>query len=131
MFNFSYVQNKIYLTYYKHLVGGNKAACPMTGIFVLEHIKHILCLLLCCSLHKVYGLEDTGGVCWSGQHGKPNGKELAEARIPSYCYRCVPGVLQGSARAGSSGESKMYTGLFTFYTVFLLFLPCHFGFFRL
>lgn len=125
MFNFNYLQNKNYLTYYKHLVGGNKAACQMTGIFVLEHIHDILCYHwyiwpLCCSLHKVYGLEDAGGVCWSGQYGKPNGKELAEARIPSYCYRCIPGVLQGSARAGRSGGSFKCTQA---YLTFIQFSP--------
>lgn len=62
------------------------------------------------SFHKVYGLKDTGGVYWSGKYGKSNGKELAEARIPSHRYRCVPRVLQGSTRAGCSGSiSRIYT----------------------
>lgn len=74
----------------------------------------------CCSLHKVHGLEDTGGVYWSGQYGKPNGKELVEAWIPSHCYRCVPGVLQGSARAGSPGGTVTYTQAFYNFKQFLL-----------
>lgn len=41
---------------------------------------------LCCSLLKVYGLKDPGGVHWFGKYGQPNGKELTKARIPYHSH---------------------------------------------
>lgn len=67
---------------------------------------------LCSSLLKVHGLKNSSGVHRFGEHGKPNGKELVKAWIPNHCYRCVPGVLQGGARAGRSGRTvKSFTSI--------------------
>lgn len=81
---------------------------------------------LCCSVLKVYGLKDSSGVHWFGQHGKPNGKELNKAGIPHHSHWCVPRILQGSARAWCTGMRVTHPQVVNLVKYFPSIKPCCF-----